>query len=106
MGKINEFLDRLDEATVNPYYQKIVEAVRKEILNNIKEMTDEKPEDVGEYAKEIAATKRAKTLSQLSNIARDMAWDYESFIDLVLGAMGSRSEDPKSAMFDPGSWDT
>lgn len=105
--EIDNFLKRLEEGTgptPNLYYQKIVDAMRKEIIESIGEMIEDDPGD-DEYSKELAAAKKAKTISQLSNIARDMAWDYESFIELLLRSLGG-AENSNSALFDPRSWDT
>jgi hypothetical protein len=102
MSKMKEFLNELNEEVTDPLYKKIVEKVRKGILQNIKDITEEE----GEFDDVIATAKKAKTLSQFADIARDdLAWDYESFVSFVLDSLGGK-EDPNSALFDSSGWST
>ncbi len=90
------------------YYQKVVDKVRKDLLQNAKAMLedgDSSDEEKAEYAETVAQIKAAKTLGALSNIAQDLAWDYESFIGLLLDSLGGK-EPADSAMFDHFGWDT
>jgi hypothetical protein len=89
-------------------YQKIVDEVRKDLLQNAKAtLRDNRliQEERTEYTQYVALIKAAKTLGALSNIAQVMAYDYESFISLLLDSLGGR-EPADSAMFDGSGWDT
>jgi hypothetical protein len=107
---LKDMLIKLDEAlplaSSSSTYQKIVASLKKELLKSIKDMEEDEDDPMpGEFKKQLAAINKAKTISQLSNVARDMSWDYESFMSYLVNALGGK-EDPKSAMFAPGSWDT
>jgi hypothetical protein len=89
------------------YYQKVVDKIRKDLLSNVKGMQSESTSDEehASYDETISKIKAAKTIGALSNVAQEMAWDYESFIGLLLDSLGGK-EPVDSAMFDAFGWDT
>jgi len=74
-------------------------------LSNAKAILTDEDEQKDEAKDTIARIKAAETLGALSGIAQEMAWDYESFIGLLLDSLGGK-EPANSAMFDPSGWDT
>lgn len=104
-------LNKLDEAIPpvkptpggNSVYQKIMANLKKELINTLDEIYEEGEEE--DYKKDLAAINKAKTISDCADVARDLAWDYESFIHALIDSIGGK-ERANSALYDSGSWDT
>lgn len=88
-----------------PLYQKIVANLKKELLDNIKILSDQDDSEEDEYKNDIAIINKAKTISDCADAACELAWDYESFINVLVQSLGGK-ERSNSALFEPRDWDT